>query len=44
MDATARERTHTWPDPRTLAGAATGQDGLSFLRAMAEGHCRRPRS
>lgn len=37
MDVTTRERTHTWSDPRTLAAAATGRDGLSFLAAMADG-------
>jgi uncharacterized protein (TIGR00369 family) len=37
MDVTTRERTHTWSDPRTLAEAAAGRDGLAFLRAMADG-------
>ncbi|MEJ2887001.1 PaaI family thioesterase [Actinomycetospora aeridis] len=37
MDVTTRERTHTWSDPRALAEAAAGQDGLAFLQAMADG-------
>lgn len=37
MDVTTRERTHTWSDPRTLAAAAAGRDGLGFLRALADG-------
>jgi uncharacterized protein (TIGR00369 family) len=32
-----RERTYTWDDPAALAAAATDRDGLSFLRAMADG-------
>src|SRR3954466_11390200 len=36
MTVPARERTHTWSDPRTLAAAAAGQDGLAFLQAMAD--------
>jgi uncharacterized protein (TIGR00369 family) len=34
---THRERTYTWDDPAALAAAATDRDGLSFLRAMADG-------
>lgn len=33
----ARRRTYEWTDPRVLADAARGADGLSFLRAVADG-------
>lgn len=37
MTTTHRERMYTWDDPAALAAAAAGRDGLSFLRAMADG-------
>jgi len=37
IPSTERRRTVTWHDPAPLAAAARAMDGLSFLRAIADG-------
>jgi len=37
-----RERTHTWADPIATAAAASGVDGLTFLRRLAAGEVPPP--
>lgn len=39
---TARERRYDWQDPREIAAAAKGRDGLTFLRALLDGEVPPP--